>query len=110
MNIETAFSKYKYTFAETLTEFMKVNLISVRQLSKLSGVSQRTISGLRSGTLDDPKLSSIVAICDVINVSIDEMLQRDLEGIDETLLKNYHLLNARDKKIADAVLGSVPEE
>lgn len=104
------FRNYKYSFAESLTRIMKAKKMSVRQLSSLSGVSIRTINSLRSGSVDDPKFSSIIAVCDVVNLSIDEMLDRDCAGIDETLMMNYHLLSDRDKKIANAILSDVNKE
>jgi transcriptional regulator with XRE-family HTH domain len=96
---------YVLNIAKSLSKFMTKKRLTVEKLSELSGVSTRTISRLRNGTLSNPKLDAIVAICDVINVSVDEMLDRDCCGIDETMMMNYHLLPERDKKIAELLLS-----
>lgn len=101
---------FQINIAKTLSKFMKAKNLTVETLSELSGVSTRTINRLRSGVVADPKLGPIVAICDVINVSIDEMLDRDCCGIDETLMMNYHLLSERDKKIAELILSDDEKE
>lgn len=101
---------YTESFAKALNTFMDVRKITIEKLSELSGVPIRTINRYKAGVVADPKLGPIIAICDVINVSIDEMLDRDCCGIDETLMMNYHLLSDRDKKIAELILSDDNKE
>lgn len=101
---------YTESFAKALNAFMDAKKITIEKLSELSGVPVRTINRYKAGVVADPKLGPIIAICDVINVSIDEMLDRDCCGIDETLMMNYHLLCDRDKKIAELLLSDDNEE
>lgn len=101
---------YIMNFAKSLDKVMKKNKLTNDKLSKMSGVAEKTVSRLRAGTLKDPKIKTMIAICDVINVSIDEMLDRDCCGIDETLMMNYHLLSDRDKKIAELILSDDDKE
>ena len=89
---------------------MEAKNITIEKLSELSGVAIGTIKRYKQGVVADPKLGPIIAICDVINVSIDEMLDRDCCGIDETLMMNYHLLCDRDKKIAELILSDNDKE
>lgn len=102
--------QYTENIANTINRFMEAKNLTVEKLSELSGVAVRTINRYKQGVVADPKLGPIIAICDVINVSIDEMLDRDCCSIDETLMMNYHLLADRDKKIADLLLGDDNEE
>lgn len=101
---------YTKNIAKTLNRFMKAKKITAEKLSELSGVAVGTINRYRQGVVADPQLGPIIAICDVINISIDEMLDRDCCSIDETLMMNYHLLAERDKKIADLLLGDDNKE
>lgn len=101
---------YTQSIAKTINRFMKAKKLTTEKLSELSGVTVSTINRYRQGVVADPQLGPIIAICDVINISIDEMLDRDCCGIDETLMMNYHLLSDRDKKIAELILSDDRED
>lgn len=101
---------YIISLADFLGTLMKAKNITTEKLSELSGISVRTINNLRNGTVKDPNLSTIVALCDAVNCSIDEALDRDCCGIDETLMRKYHTLPARDKKIAELILSDEDTE
>lgn len=101
---------YTQSIAKTINRFMRAKKLTTEKLSELSGVTVSTINRYRQGVVADPQLGPIIAICDVINISIDEMLDRDCCGIDETLMMNYHLLCDRDKKIAKLLLSDDNEE
>ena len=103
-------NQYAKNFAKALNIFMEAKNITIEKLSELSGVAIGTIKRYKQGVVADPKLGPIIAICDVSNVSIDEMLDRDCCGIDETLMMNYHLLCDRDKKIAELILSDNDKE
>lgn len=101
---------YTQSIAKTINRFMRAKKLTTEKLSELSGVTVSTINRYRQGVVADPQLGPIIAICDVINISIDEMLDRDCCGIDETLMMNYHLLSDRDKKIAELILSDNDKE
>lgn len=101
---------YTQSIAKTINRFMRAKKLTTEKLSELSGVTVSTINRYRQGVVADPQLGPIIAICDVINISIDEMLDRDCCGIDETLMMNYHLLSDRDKKIAELILSDDDKE
>ena len=81
--------QYTENIANTINRFMEAKNLTVEKLSELRGVAVRTINRYKQGVVADPKLGPIIAICDVINISIDEMLDRDCCSIDEKLMMNY---------------------
>lgn len=93
------------TLATSLNTLMSAKKVTIEKLSELSGVSVRTIGKLRRANVKDPSLSTVIAICDALHCSIDEVLNRDVCNIDETMMLKYHSLPKRDKKIVDAVFN-----
>lgn len=93
------------TLATSLKTLMTAQKVTIEKLSELSGVSVRTIGKLRRANVKDPSLSTVIALCDALHCSIDEVLNRDVCDIDETMMLKYHSLAERDKNIVDAVLG-----
>lgn len=96
--------------ADSLIRFMKAKNISVEKLAELSGVSTRSINKLRNGATKDPSVSTLIAICDVFNCSIDEIIERDCCSVDEKLMMNYHTLPEKEKKIAELILSDKSKE
>ncbi|USJ20211.1 helix-turn-helix transcriptional regulator [Lactococcus formosensis] len=50
--------------------------MTARDFSKVSGISESTLSKIISGKTD-PKLSTIFKICSILNVKIGELLDKD---------------------------------
>lgn len=84
---------------------MTAQKVTSEKLSELSGISVRTIGKLRNAKVKDPSLSTVIALCDVLHCSLDEVLNRTVCDIDESMMLKYHTLPKRDKKIVDAVLS-----
>ena len=101
---------YIIRLANGLTDLMKAKGLTNEKLAELSGVSPRTISNLRSGAIKDTGLNTVAAICDALNCSIDEMLDRDCCSVDESMMRRYHTLPAKEKKIAELILGDNEKE
>lgn len=54
-------------------------LYTQKELAEESGVSERTIQGWEQGT-SCAHLSAVVAVCDVLGISIDEYIGRKVDA------------------------------
>lgn len=60
--------------------------ISINKLAILSGQTQSTVQSLVDGTSKNPKILTIVRICDALKISLSEFFEDDLfEEIDTEL-------------------------
>lgn len=55
---------------EKLKEMRRAQHISMRELSRLSGVSRPTLSRIESGAVDSVRVGTLVAIAKVLGVSV----------------------------------------
>lgn len=59
---------------ENLKREMKTKGITIKELSKMTGVSVGTISELTTGKEDNPKLKTVISISNTLNVPLNELL------------------------------------
>lgn len=59
---------------ENLKREMKTKGITIKELSKMTGVSVGTISELTTGKDDNPKLKTVISISNTLNVPLNELL------------------------------------
>lgn len=59
---------------ENLKREMKTKGITIKELSKMTGVSIGTISELTTGKEDNPKLKTVISISNTLNVPLNELL------------------------------------
>lgn len=58
-------------------KFLTKTRINQNQLSKLLGITRSTVNLMMK--VDDPRASTLIKISDIYNVSIDDLLRKDLE-------------------------------
>lgn len=80
----------KKMLAERIKELMKEQNLSLQQLIDLSGVNPETVRNIYYGKVNDPKISTALAISKVLKCSINHLAGADLYTPDEiALVKNY---------------------
>ena len=71
---------------QRITELMKENNLTAYQLSYKAGISNSIISDCRRGKVKEPTISSIIHICEGLNIELKDFfnspLFKDVEAID----------------------------
>lgn len=74
--------------------------LTIQELSDRSGVSQSVVTKLMAGIQNDPKLYNSVALCKVLELSIDEMFGLDKPiGTNEGLQRRIHELEVENARL-----------
>lgn len=60
--------------------------ISINKLAILSGITQSTLQSIICGKSKNPKLLTIIRICDSLNISLSEFFEDDLFKLLDTEL------------------------
>ena len=69
--------------SEKLTKIMVERNISVNKLASITCLTQSTVDSLVNGKSKNPKLLTIVRICDGLNIELNEFFDDELfKGID----------------------------
>lgn len=59
---------------ENLKREMKIKGITIKELSKMTGVSVGTISEITTGKENNPKLKTVINISNALNVPLNELI------------------------------------
>ena len=59
---------------ENLKREMKTKGITIKELSKMTGVSVGTISEITTGKENNPKLKTVINISNALNVPLNELI------------------------------------
>lgn len=62
------------SLGENLKREMKTKGITIKELSKMSGVSIGTISEIATGKENNPKLKTVINISNALNVPLNELI------------------------------------
>ena len=69
-----------------LNELLKQNNLTVYRLSYRAGISNSIISDFKRGKVKEPKISSILHICEALNIELKDFFNspyfKDVEAID----------------------------
>ena len=78
-------------FAENLRKIRKENNLSQEDLAEKLGVSRQAISKWESASAY-PEMDKIIALCDLFNLNIDDLLHKDIKEIkgEENARKNLN--------------------
>ncbi len=70
-----------------IDEFLETNNMCANKLSNLAGISASIISDLKRGKVKEPTLSSIIHICEGLNIQLkdffDSPIFQDVEAIEK---------------------------
>ena len=89
----------KNIIAENLDKNLSLLNITRTELSKKSGVSVETIKNIIDERTGNPKIETLYAICDALDISIDLLTGRSNYAKDELqLLKNYRQCSSHGKR------------
>lgn len=70
-------------FGKVLSKLIAKNGITQAELSRLSGVSRKTIGNFVTGVAKQPTLSHAKALADALGVSLDELAEMCYGGGDD---------------------------
>lgn len=93
-------------FLERLKESKSEKQLRIEDISRISNIPIGTVSKIFAGITTDPKISTVIAISESLDVSIDYLIygarSNKLRG--ESLIKKYRQLEPDDQEIVDAIL------
>lgn len=100
---------YKFAdFLNRLKESKSEKQLRVEDISRISNVPIGTVSKIFAGITTDPKISTVIAISESLDVSIDYLIYGEqnnkLHDKESSLIKKYRQLEPDDKEIVDAIL------
>ena len=95
----------KQMIGEKLSDFRRQRHMTQQQLAKRLGVPQKSIKNWENNNVD-PSIENLVRICDIFNVTADELLGRDTRHMldvsaleQEDLRKLISMVQAYSKSI-----------
>ncbi|MBU7316071.1 helix-turn-helix transcriptional regulator [Paenibacillus oleatilyticus] len=65
------------SFSKRVKEMRKTVGLTVKELADLSGLTQPTITNLENGSNTNPKINSVIKLCDVFGCSVDWLMFGD---------------------------------
>ncbi len=95
------------SFIDNAKKLKKEKGYTTAQLSKKSGIPLGTLSKLFSGIIEEPKLSSAIAISNALDTTVDSLCDFNggLYTRDETdFLSKYRMLDSYGKNLADLIV------
>ena len=82
---------------EKLSILMKKNNIkNTSQLSKLTGIPYTTLKSIFDGDVNDIRLSTSRKLCDYFHITLDDLLDDDIELPNTLHYPTYDGINAKD--------------
>jgi len=77
-----------YIVAKVLKSKMKAQNLSINKLNKLSGISNKTISNLLKARSKNIRMSTILPLFDILNISTDKDIIIPLNKENKFTIKN----------------------
>ncbi len=101
------------TYIDRIKQIKSQKKLTNEQLAERSGIPLGTLSKLLAGMSDSPKLSNIVAICNVLDCSVDYIVTGAPENTNNytlaseeiEMVENYRRLDSWGKALADTVIA-----
>jgi transcriptional regulator with XRE-family HTH domain len=95
---------------DVIREKLKIKGMSNLDLAEKAGLSISTLNKILNGIVLDPRRSTLIAIADALECSIDDFSTRKVYTPEEQIAikkyEKYKKLSAKDKRIVDAILES----
>lgn len=98
-------------FGEKLAQYRERYEIDQKDIAKLLGVTNQTISAYETGT-NRPSYNGLIKICNQLKVDANYFMEDDLKYINNSITNNekiilsaYNNLSDSDKRIVDFILG-----
>lgn len=89
-----------------LIYLLEKNKMSYKELAEKSGVPEETVRNLYYGKVKDPKASTLLAISEVLGVSVNRLAGKRLYSKpEETLIMNYRRCSQHGKNMIEFVAG-----
>lgn len=82
-----------------LLDMMTCRNMNTQQLSDASGLSIETIKNLLYGRVTDPKLNTLIPVCDALNCSLDYLMGRGRIGLQKVRDFPSHSINMLERII-----------
>lgn len=107
----------EYTYIDRLKQIKSERKITNDQLSEMTGIPLGTLSKILAGISDSPKLANIVAICAVLECSLDYILtgipentnNYTLTGPEMTMIENYRKLDPHSRELVSMIIAKESE-
>ncbi|KZL94324.1 helix-turn-helix domain-containing protein [Clostridium magnum] len=99
-------------FGENIKRIRERKGLGVNELSRLSGVNASYISAMERGEKDNPTITTLKKLADVLNVTIDELIRSETttytlqdNGIEDNLVReDAALYEIREFKTAESAM------
>lgn len=60
-------------------KFLTRNKINQNQLAKLMGITRQSVNQIMK--TNDPRISTVIKICEIYHITIDDLINKDLEKV-----------------------------
>lgn len=91
----------KYEIGQRLKLLMKLNGLTISELSEKSNVSEDTIKSIRSGKTTNPGINVLISIADAFSYTLDNLIGRLPKDVDESeLLRKWRSLDSHGRNRA----------
>ncbi len=91
----------QYNLAERLKFLMKLRAFTISELAADANISEDTIKAIRSGRTLNPGINILVSIADVLECTIDNLIDRTHSDDSETeLLRKWRSLDSHGRNLA----------
>lgn len=94
----------KHTISKNLKRIMYTLNISIAELAKKSDISTNTVNNLYYEKIDNPRIETLITICDALDISVDYLVGRKKYAEDELeIIKNYRQMSSHGKQFVLAM-------
>lgn len=88
----------KYKISNNLQRILNNTNMSIGDLTKKCNAPIDTVKKIYYGTTDNPRLETLIAICDALDISVDYLVGRRKYAEDELeIIKNYRQMSSHGK-------------
>lgn len=95
-------------FIKNIKEIKKIRNLTNEELSELSGISLGTLNKLLSGDTNDPRLSTLIPLCNALDCSLDELIYGfdNKSEIEKDIINKFRKLDSRSKTVVTYILNN----
>lgn len=100
--------------SERLTKLCENQNITIAELAKKAKMTSSTLYDIKNGKNENPRIDTIIKICRVSDIGIDEFLEENTNNRLKSTFKKIEELNEKDKeyttRMIEAIIKGIAEK
>ncbi|WP_338755788.1 helix-turn-helix transcriptional regulator [Moraxella lincolnii] len=96
-----------------LNKLLEKNNLSVADISRATGIRGSTLYDIANGTAKSPRIDTIIKICDVLDISVDEFLKGEqgrLKSIEKRIDKLEYKKKLKALNMIEGITYAIEHE